>query len=140
VKAVLTIPGIPVAKARPRFRRNRAPYKTEKQQSAEALLIYEAKSQLARQRWELPLKNCGFRVSCLFVMPIPRSRSKSFREVCRSRDVYHTSRPDLDNLLKFVEDCLNGIAWRDDARVALLDGCKVYGEKPATHIWIKTLD
>ena len=36
-----------------------------------------------------------------------------------------TSRPDLDNLLKAVEDALIGVAYEDDAQVVRLTGAKL---------------
>jgi len=44
---------------------------------------------------------------------VPTSLSK--REAA-SR-VWHTQKPDADNLLKLVKDALTGVAWHDDAQV-----------------------
>lgn len=41
---------------------------------------------------------------------------------------WKTSRPDLSNVVKLLEDSLNGIAWRDDAQVASLHVWKQYGD------------
>jgi len=40
--------------------------------------------------------------------------------------LYHTGRPDTDNLAKAVLDSLTGIAWRDDAQVSQLTASKIY--------------
>ncbi|HYF77350.1 MAG TPA: RusA family crossover junction endodeoxyribonuclease [Symbiobacteriaceae bacterium] len=53
----------------------------------------------------------------------------------RKRDpegpVPHTSRPDLDNLYKSVQDALKGVLWKDDSQIVGygLDHGKAYHEK-----------
>ena len=44
------------------------------------------------------------------------------------RRQYTTTRPDLDNYIKTVEDALNGIIWTDDARIVDIVANKRYGE------------
>lgn len=52
---------------------------------------------------------------------------------------YHSGRPDLDNLTKFVQDSLNKIFYKDDALIYMLIACKKYSERPRTEITIKTI-
>ena len=49
-----------------------------------------------------------------FWFPVPKSYMRKRRPV---PEAPHTSKPDLDNLLKLVKDALNGVAWSDDAQV-----------------------
>jgi len=49
----------------------------------------------------------------------------------------HTKKPDADNCLKFVKDCLNGIVWHDDAQVACVKAMKVLADKPMTKITVR---
>jgi len=65
-------------------------------------------------------------------MPIPKGTSKKKR----AEMIYHTKRPDLDNLVKFVKDCMNGIVWHDDSLVAELHAGKLYDENPRTAITV----
>ncbi|HHK41746.1 MAG TPA: RusA family crossover junction endodeoxyribonuclease, partial [Planctomycetaceae bacterium] len=54
--------------------------------------------------------------------------------------VPHTSRPDLDNLVKSTKDALNGLAWRDDSQVVELSAGKCYAsgnELPGVEIAIE---
>ena len=52
--------------------------------------------------------------------------------------IYHTKKPDLDNLTKNLLDGLSGIIFRDDALIKKLVIEKHYGE-PRTEITIETL-
>lgn len=52
--------------------------------------------------------------------------------------LWHTKRPDLSNLTKFVEDALNGIFWSDDSVISKLTAIKIYDEKPRTEILIES--
>ena len=48
--------------------------------------------------------------------------------------------PDLDNLIKFVKDALNGTFWLDDKQVVYLEATKIYGDKEETNIEILNLE
>ena len=37
--------------------------------------------------------------------------------------VYRTAKPDLDNIIKGIQDALNKVAWRDDAQVVQYGVC-----------------
>jgi len=47
-----------------------------------------------------------------------------------------TGRPDLDNLIKFVLDALNGLAWPDDSAVVSISATKIYLYEPQTYLKI----
>lgn len=52
---------------------------------------------------------------------------------------WHTKKPDVDNLVKFVQDALNKIYWRDDSIICQIIARKLYSEKPRTEILITKL-
>lgn len=54
--------------------------------------------------------------------------------------VWHISRPDKDNLEKFVFDALSGVFYRDDSQICSCDTKKIYHESPATIIIIQTIE
>jgi Holliday junction resolvase RusA-like endonuclease len=47
---------------------------------------------------------------------------------------YHTKKPDLDNLAKFVYDALTGLFWRDDSIIITGLTKKVYASEAMTMI------
>ena len=71
-----------------------------------------------------------------FKMPIPDSLSKKKRAEMISGEIAHIKKPDLDNLIKFVKDCANGILWKDDSQVIGIWASKFYSETPKTRICI----
>jgi Holliday junction resolvase RusA-like endonuclease len=52
---------------------------------------------------------------------------------------YHVLKPDIDNLAKFVLDCMNQKFYPDDSQVVLLHCSKVYGNDVGTHVTIETV-
>ena len=56
----------------------------------------------------------------------------------KKRKRHHTSRPDVDNLVKFVLDALQGPSgyFCDDAQITMLEASKGYGEEPSTFVHI----
>jgi len=49
-----------------------------------------------------------------------------------------TTKPDVTNLVKGVEDALTGIIWHDDAQVAMLKAMSAYGVHPGVYVKISS--
>ena len=130
----LIIPGKPIAKKRPRFARHGKFVRTySDQETEEGRFLWEVRKQLnGHEIFTGPIE-----MTAIFHMPIPKSTSKKRRAMMLGREIYHTKKPDVDNLIKFVCDCLNGEAYRDDSQIFQKIGIKKYSEEPRTEIWIK---
>lgn len=79
----------------------------------------------------------AFDVKMTFHMPIPKSCSKTKRKAIAAdmtNDVFHTCKPDVDNLCKFYCDAANGILWTDDSQIVHLEALKIYSFEPRTEI------
>lgn len=72
-----------------------------------------------------------------FYMPIPVSYSKKKKELLNG--MFHFKKPDLSNLIKFVEDALNGIIWMDDRIITSINASKYYGKESKTVIYVKNM-
>lgn len=81
-------------------------------------------------------------VDLQFYFTRPKSHYKTGKNAHLLKDnppEYHTSRPDVDNLSKFVMDALNKIYWKDDSYIVSLNVQKMYSENPRTQIDISIL-
>ena len=127
-----TIPGEPVSKGRPRFTRKGFAY-TDKRTAKFENLVRLAYSETFPDRIpsEAPV---ALSVDAYF--SIPKSWSKKKREDAANHILLKTSRPDLDNIVKSVSDGLNGVAWRDDAQICMLNSWKGFSENPRTEVVI----
>lgn len=74
-----------------------------------------------------------------FVMPRPKAIQWKTKQMTR---LAHTSKPDLDNLIKSVLDALTGVLFRDDSQVAMLEATKTVAgdERPKTVIEFRFFD
>lgn len=52
---------------------------------------------------------------------------------------YFARRPDLSNLVKFYEDCMNDLILEDDALIVKSESIKLYAEEDKTKIWIRSM-
>jgi len=130
---IITIQGKPIAKARPRFaRRGKFVVTYNPQETEEGRWLWEAKSQISQ------CFSCAVWVSCHFYLERPKAHYGTGRNAGKLKNNaprHHTvKRYDTDNLLKWVLDCLNGIAWKDDCQVIELYGKKEYSGNPRTEI------
>ena len=79
-------------------------------------------------------------ISVAFRMPRLKGHfgsGKNAGVVKATAPVYHTSKPDLDKLLRCVKDALTGIAWKDDSQVSVVAHLsKKYGDRPGCFIKI----
>jgi len=136
----ITIPGVPIAKKRPRFvRRGKFVGTYNCQDTEEGKFKWELlRAILPCREGEEPLFVSGEAVSLsiTFYMPIPASTPKKKLAVL----YWHTKKPDTDNLLKFVKDCGNGVLWADDSQVCQVKAWKMYGHTPRTEIIMSLIE
>lgn len=123
-----TIPCKPVAKARPRMGRSRVytPAKTADFERAVALI--------GKPYFSQPLEG-PIKLSIAFNFAPPKSLSKVKQRLRLGH--YHVQKPDLSNLVKGIEDGLNGIAWIDDCQIAVLETKKIWSGADQIHVWIE---
>lgn len=124
-----TIPGKPYAKRRPRAGFSKAlgrsitfnaPGNAEAEQSV---------AHYAGQAVPAPIEG-PVRVQIIAVFEMPKSWSKKRR--AEMLGTLHTSRPDRDNIEKWILDGMNRVAFADDGQVADGRTVKIWGEQAET--------
>jgi Holliday junction resolvase RusA-like endonuclease len=81
-------------------------------------------------------------IKIVFYMPYLKSHygtGKNANTLKANAPTYHTSKPDLDKLIRCVKDALTGIAWRDDSQVAVVSAGKCYGLNPGAQISVSPI-
>lgn len=145
-----TVPGEPIAKARPKattiggFARMYTPKTTVRFEHLVRLAFVEEAERTNRKRASLGFPTLTFpvdeqmvQVEMTFALPIPKSMPKWRRAFALLGALQPTTKPDLTNLAKSVEDGLNGVAYRDDSQIVELTLRKVYTETPGTHVVLR---
>lgn len=122
----------PVPQSRPRFyvrhsglRRIVGAYDPERCKTFKEVIAWHAKAKAMDLGLKEPLKG-AIAISLVFQM------GKNGKEV------YHTKRPDIDNLAKAVKDALKGIIYTDDSQIVEAHLFKRYGE-PMVKITVSTI-
>lgn len=113
-----SVPSIPVAQPRQRHRiiqsagRAFASNYTPKDSPVNA---FKAAVQLAASNalGSSPPLDCPIRMDVVFVFPRPAN----VRKKDGNGRLPHTGKPDRDNLMKSLQDAMNGIAYRDDSLI-----------------------
>jgi Holliday junction resolvase RusA-like endonuclease len=127
--------GVPIAKKRPRFARRKGKGGVDymasinEQETEEAQLLHSLKTQ-----WNRPPVDGPLFIELWFGMPIPKSISNKRRLLMLANKIFHTKKPDKDNLEKFVADVGNNFLWLDDSQLVLSVVGKLYAEQPFTLI------
>lgn len=133
----ITIPGVPIAKGRPRFTtvsgfaRSYTPAKTQRY---EDLIRCEAANAM---NGNAPLDEPLCMSITAYVQP-PKSMSKKKRAAALNDELKPTTRPDADNYAKAALDGCNAIIFRDDSLVTDLIVRKRYSERPRLVITVET--
>lgn len=108
-----TIKMDPVAKGRPRMTKAGHTYTPAETRNAEKLLAdYFNLKRDRSMPWDAPL---GVTLAFYFSRPASKKNTNN-----------HTTRPDIDNLVKLVCDSANGILWDDDKQIVFLEASKHY--------------
>lgn len=69
-------------------------------------------------------------------MPVPASWSKRKRADALSGALCHLVKPDASNILKSVEDAMNGVVYADDSQIVSLRITKCYSDEPRVEVSI----
>ena len=133
-----TVPGEPKGKGRPRFTtrggyaKTYTPVETANYESLVRLAYFQSYGELMLEG-ALSLEVAAY-------FPIPKSASKKQQSKMLKREVLPTRRPDADNLLKVVQDALNGVAYKDDCQLASVSCSKFYSDKPLVEVTLSELE
>lgn len=130
-RVTFTVPGRPFAKQRPRATRQGRVYTP-----AETVSYERAVGVIAAQHFPEPLTG-PVRLTVWATFACPKSWSKRKLDATIHRP--HTQRPDLDNILKAIEDGLNRIAFADDAQIAEIDARKVWGHEGKVVVMVEEI-
>lgn len=119
------IPGVPMAKQRHRMTKGGHSYTPEQTVNYENFVkvCFMAANENKVVYWD----NEPLTVHILAMFPIPKSYSKTRRDVCISGRISPSTK-DCDNIAKIICDALNGLAYSDDKHINLLVVNKVFTE------------
>jgi Holliday junction resolvase RusA-like endonuclease len=101
---------------------------------------YDVKQRLAayvkehiEPKLDKPLEG-ALSVGISFYFAMPKSWSAKKKSAMNMK--YHTQKPDLTNLVKMLEDALNGVIWQDDSQISELMVKKRWGVEGCTEVSI----
>jgi Holliday junction resolvase RusA-like endonuclease len=124
------VPGKPIGKHRPRFsRRGKFVVAYDDQETEEGRFMLFLANQWGKTppiSREIPIE-----VTYVFVLPTPKSASKKRLESGLVKGA------DLDNYVKFANDCMTGVILEDDSCIVKSTEEKIYGEVPETRIYLE---
>lgn len=128
------VPGLPIAKSRPRFNR-----KTGRTWTPGKTTRYENLVSLAYKEVYPDVIPAGepIRLTVIAYFPVPKATSKKRMALMLANLIHHVKRPDVDNVLKSVQDGLNKVAFMDDSQIWSLCAEKRYSEYPRVEVIIE---
>lgn len=151
-----TIPGDPISQARPRFTTRGgfvSTYDTKECRNYKKYVRMIALEEAKKCGWiskELPLK-----MSISVYFEPPKSWSNKKKQAAISGELFHTSKPDVDNLSKIIMDALpdknlsrkrvdptsvDPGLYHDDKQIVLLAVRKMYSDTPRVEVVLDTLE
>lgn len=134
MEIVFTVPGEPRGKGRPRFSRAGHTYTDSETVAYERKIAACYRKAHGAFRWPV---EALLEVDIVAYLPIPQRATKAQRAGMEAGTVLPSRKPDVDNIAKAVLDALNGVAYKDDARVHRAVVTKYYGADPRLEIRMK---
>ena len=140
-KLMFEIPGSPIGQGRPKFSTingHAKAYDPEKSRNYKAYVRLLATQAMKESGFTMIEGPCCLSIDAYF--EVPKSKSKKFREAALSGLEYPTKKPDLSNIIKGIEDALNGLAYKDDALIVKLGVVKLYSEVPKVEVILREIE
>lgn len=141
MEVLFEVPGRPVGKERPRVTRGGLhSYTPKKTKTYETAVQVHAKAAGAREQ----PRAVAVGLDVVAVFPFPRAWGRARRD--EGETVYRIAyraglqaiakitSPDEDNILKAVQDALQGVAYEHDGQVWCGRAVTIYGPYPTTHV------
>ncbi|QDP67031.1 MAG: hypothetical protein Unbinned4497contig1000_5 [Prokaryotic dsDNA virus sp.] len=123
-KVEIEVSGQPIGKARPRFVRSGKTYTPAKTVDYERRIHAAAWAAMVKQDVYQTLRPVS--VEVIAFMQIPTSWSKVKQLHAEYNAISHTSKPDLDNIVKVALDGLQGTLFKSDAQVTSIKARKMF--------------
>jgi Holliday junction resolvase RusA-like endonuclease len=129
---ILTIPGKPLGKQRPRVLKTGVTYTPKETVNYEAVVkaLY-----IEKYGTEKPFEG-PVMINIVAFYQIPKSASKRRKEAMAKHDIMPTIRPDLDNIAKIIMDALAGVAYEDDKQITSCSINKLYSDEPKVIVYV----
>jgi Holliday junction resolvase RusA-like endonuclease len=125
---IIEIYGNPIPLKRPRAcKRGDFIQMYDSQTKEKEIVRWQAKAQYKEEPIKTPLL-----IDMLFGLPIPKGTSRVRTNLMLQNEMVPMKKPDLDNLIKFILDCLNEILFDDDSQIIEIKARKCYMDNPRT--------
>lgn len=123
------VPGKPFGKQRPRVTRSGHAY------TPDQTVMYE---NLVKTTFLQQYPDCVPEGGPVFIeigaaFPVPQSWPKKKQALALAGKI-HPGKPDIDNIMKIIQDSLNNVAYKDDAQIYSAYVLKFYAECPGVKI------
>jgi Holliday junction resolvase RusA-like endonuclease len=129
---VFVIPGVARGKQRPRATRTGRVYTPKQTVNQEAYIkMLAATAMRGLAPFVGPLE-ATFSIS----VAIPKSFTRQQRKLIDEGNLYPTSKPDIDNVVKLLCDAMNGVVYGDDKQIVDLYVSKIYEDSASTTVMV----
>lgn len=129
------VPGSPIGQGRPKFSTingHAKAYDPEKSRNYKAYVKLLATQAMKDTGFTMIEGPCSLDILTFF--EVPKSKSKKFRQAALEGRERPTKKPDIDNIVKALQDALNGLAYKDDSSIVYLSVAKYYSEVPRVEV------
>ena len=140
-KLKFEVPGSPIGQGRPKFSTingHAKAYDPEKSRNYKAYVKLLATQAMKEQGFTMIDGPCCLDIMAFF--EVPKSKSKKFKERALLGLERPTKKPDIDNIVKALQDALNGLAYKDDSSIVYLSVAKCYSEIPRVEVILREIE
>ena len=140
-KLKFEVPGSPIGQGRPKFSTingHAKAYDPEKSRNYKAYVKLLATQAMKEQGFTMIDGPCCLDIMSFF--EVPKSKSKKFKERALLGLERPTKKPDIDNIVKALQDALNGLAYKDDSSIVYLSVAKCYSEIPRVEVILREIE